>query len=333
MTLPYETLMSATTVEPASGGLSQWPTAEGNQGHITQASMPATPLGEPPPQCATPTNQPSVCLPGMEEKARKPPQVATPLTPPEEVVKPEEAEEVMKWEGAVKAEETGEVASLMTPVWTQVHPFRLVVPVGPVPHSLGDEQHCHHTHSCCSCRRTSLQAENQQSSGTGDSVPDATQGSPATTCNSSPLVPLGPSVETSKEGTTVWPWVPLPGFADIANTLLRRQSPQTPPELIEQAPTLVAGSTLFMSHMVQDAWGNLSVNMVTYQLSVMGMGTTPTATVSEMPPQGCPQIGLGSCPLPRFFLVCMPILPYPWQLSAPDFVQNCVLHGGFAQRF
>ena len=45
----------------------------------------------------------------------------------------------------------------------------------------------------------------------------------------------------------------------------------------------MAGPTLFMSHMVQDAWQNQSVNMVTCQLSVMGMGSAPTARVREMP--------------------------------------------------
>ena len=46
----------------------------------------------------------------------------------------------------------------------------------------------------------------------------------------------------------------------------------------------MAGSTQVVSQMTQDAWGNLSVNMVTCQLSVMGMGPTPMVTVGEMPP-------------------------------------------------
>ena len=40
--------------------------------------------------------------------------------------------------------------ALVTLVWTQVHPSRAPVPMGLVPHSLGDEQHCHHSHSHCS---------------------------------------------------------------------------------------------------------------------------------------------------------------------------------------
>ena len=112
--------------------------------HITQTSVPATRLGETPLQCAAPTNQPSTCLPELEEKAREPPQVTMPPTPPEK------AKEV------VKAVKTEEVAALVNPVWIQVHPSRPVVPVGIVPHSLGDEQHCHHSHSCHSCKRASL---------------------------------------------------------------------------------------------------------------------------------------------------------------------------------
>ena len=112
--------------------------------------MPATPLGETPLQHVVPTNQPTACLPGQEEKAREPPQVTMMPTPPEEVVKPEEAEEVRKPEGAVKAEEAGELAALMTPVWTQVHPSRPVVPVGLVPYSLGDKRHHCCSHSHCS---------------------------------------------------------------------------------------------------------------------------------------------------------------------------------------
>ena len=54
----------------------------------------------------------------------------------------------------------------------------------------------------------------------------------------------------------------------------------------EQAPTQVMGSTLFVSWMVQDAWGTMSVDMVTCQLRVMGMGPaqpSPMVTISEMP--------------------------------------------------
>ena len=79
-------------------------------------------------------------------------------------------------------------------------------------------------------------------------------------------------------------WAPLLGFADIASILQRGPLPQTPLRLIEeQAPTPMVGSTMVMSWMIQDAWGNLSINMVTCQMSVMGMGPTSTVTVSEMP--------------------------------------------------
>ena len=100
--------------------------------------------------------------------------------------------------------EAEEVAALANLGLTQVHPFRAVVPVGLAPHSLGDEWHCCHSHSCSSQRRAYLQADkNQQSSDPNDSVPGATQGSPVTTCYSSPLATSSPSMETSMEGAIV----------------------------------------------------------------------------------------------------------------------------------
>ena len=280
-------------------------------------------LGETLLQQAVPTNQPSTCLSGLEDKARELPQVATLPTLPgeaEEGVKPEEAEEVVKPKEVVKVEETEDVAALVTLVWTQVHPSRPVVPVGLVPHSLDDEWHHCHNHSHCSHRRASLQAEKSQQSSSTSDYPWCNPRFPCDNSNLSPLAPLGPSIEISKETTIAWPLVPPPGFVDIANTLWRSQSPQTLPKLIEEAPTPVVGSTLFVSHMVQDAWANLCVSMVTCQLSVMGVGSTPTVTVSAMSPQGHPQIWLGRYPPPRFFLVCTPTLSCPQQLSAPSFV-------------
>ena len=85
-------------------------------------------------QHAAPTNQPSACLPGLEENAREPPQVTMPMTPPME------AEEV------AEEEEAEEIVALAMSGWTQVHPSRAVVPVGLVPHSLGDEWHHCHSH-------------------------------------------------------------------------------------------------------------------------------------------------------------------------------------------
>ena len=87
------------------------------------------------------------------------------------------------------------------------------------------------------------------------------------------------------EGAMVRLQVPLLGFADIPRILQRSQPLQSPLRLIEEkAPTPMVGSTLVVSQMIQDAWGNLSVDMMTCQLSVIGMGPTPTVTVSEMPP-------------------------------------------------
>ena len=131
-----------------------------NIGHITQTSALATPSGETLPQPAEPMDQPSACLPDdqrEEEDVRELPQDTSPTVPLGE------ARETMEAEGAV---------AHMPPGWTQVHPSRPVVPVGLVPHSLGDEWHHCHSHSCHSQKRAHLQAEkNQQSGGTCDSVP------------------------------------------------------------------------------------------------------------------------------------------------------------------
>ena len=67
-----------------------------------------------------------------------------------------EAEEFAEAEEAEKAVEAEEVVALATSGWTQIHPSRPEVPVGPVPHSLGDEWHHHCSHSHCSQRRAHL---------------------------------------------------------------------------------------------------------------------------------------------------------------------------------
>ena len=115
---------------------------------------------------------------GTKDNVSEPPPVVmlpTPLVETEEAVKTKEAMktiEAVKTGEAVKAEEA---AALATPVWTQVHPSRPAVPVGLVPHSLGDELCCHHSHSHCSQRRVHLQAQKDQQSGDPtDSVPNAT---------------------------------------------------------------------------------------------------------------------------------------------------------------
>ena len=86
------------------------------------------------------------------------------------------------------------------------------------------------------------------------------------------------------QGTIAQLQVPLLGFTDITNILQRCQSARTLPEMAgEQNPTPVVGPTLFVSCMLQDAWGNLPVNMVTCQLSIMGVASAPMVTVTEMP--------------------------------------------------
>ena len=67
-----------------------------------------------------------------------------------------EAEEVTEAKEVAEAEETEEVVAPLTSGWTQVYPSRPVVPVGLVPHTLGDEQHHCHSHSRCSQRRAHL---------------------------------------------------------------------------------------------------------------------------------------------------------------------------------
>ena len=181
MTPPHETVMSATTIEPTPGVFfsvaysRRWPGPSID--HIAHASVPAIPSGETPLQCAASTNQPSTCLPGLEEKAREPHKLL-------------HHQHLQRKQRKLWKQRKQRKLWLHQPVWTQFYPSRPVVPVRLVPHSIGDEWHCHCSCSCHSCRRASLWAEkNQQSGSTSDSLPNATQGSPVTTCNSSPLAP------------------------------------------------------------------------------------------------------------------------------------------------
>ena len=82
----------------------------------------------------------------------------------------------MEAEEVAEAGEVEEVTAPATLGWTQVHPSRVAVPVGLAPHSLGNEWHCHCSHSCHSQRWAHLQAEkNQQSGDRDDSVPGVTK--------------------------------------------------------------------------------------------------------------------------------------------------------------
>ena len=293
-----------------SRGLFQWPTVEDNQGLVLVISLipPCQPLPWEKPysnmQCSL-TIPPHACQ-DWKRMQGSPRESLHCWHPPQEA-------EVVKAEEVVEAEEVVALAPLG---WTQVHHSRPVVPVGLVPYSLGDEQHHYCNHSHCSWRRAYLPAEkNQQNGGTGDSVIGATWGSPVTTHNSSQLATLSPSMGTLMEGAIVWLQVPPLGIADIVNTLWRSQQPQTQLELTEeQAPTPVAGSTLVMSQMTQDAWGNLSVDMVTCQLSIMGMGSTPQQWLVRCLPSRMPPNLIRWSSAAK---ICTPALPYHWQLSAP----------------
>ena len=67
-----------------------------------------------------------------------------------------EAAKVVEAEEVAEARETEKDMALATPGWTQIHPSRAAVPVGLVPHGLGDEQHCGCSCSCHSQRRAHL---------------------------------------------------------------------------------------------------------------------------------------------------------------------------------
>ena len=227
-TLLHEARISGITIKPAPGYFSM---AYGGRhprssiSHTTQAPMPATPLGE----HAMPINQPSTCLP--KDNVSEPPLVAkppavlqVPLVKTEEAMRTEKAvrteepvkmEEAMEAEGGVKAEE---VMALVTLVWTHVLLSRPAVPVGLVP-PLDDEQHCHHSHSCCSQRRANLHAEKDQLRG------DPTRDCPVPSGDSQSTGHFKPQVETSTEDAIVQPQVPPPRFADIASVLQRSHSP------------------------------------------------------------------------------------------------------------
>ena len=183
--------------------------------------------------CSTP-NWPSTGLPGLTESAGEPPQASTPLTPLMEVVKAAKcvkAAKVVEMEGVAGARETEEDVALVTPHWTQICPSRAAVPVGCVPHSLGDKQCCHCSHSDQSRKRAYLWAEQDEQSGGPSS---SASGSPTTTHNCSPLATSSPRAETSMEGSIARLQAPPPGFADIANVLWRSQPPQTPLRPIEE---------------------------------------------------------------------------------------------------
>ena len=280
-------------------------------GYVTQTFMPATPLGGTLQQ-AVPTDQPSTSLQELEESAGNPHEPLLHDTSDESCGSSQS-------DASKKGAETRETEKDMvpvTPVWTQIHPFRAAVPVELVPKSLGEEHCCCHSCSCHSDRRDHLWAEQvQQSSNISGSAP----GSLTMTCDSSPQATSNPRVETSMQEAKVRLQAPPLGFADIASILWKGQPLQTLLRPIEeQTPTPMVGFTMVMSQMIQDVWVNLSVNMVTCQLSVMGVGPTSMVTVSVMTPQRHCWIWLGGHLPSRFSLACTPHYPilgsclHPW---------------------
>ena len=66
---------------------------------------------------------------------------------------------------------------------------------------------------------------------------------------------------------------PPPGFAEISHILRRNQTSQPLPVEEQTLPWLVE-SIVVMSQVIQDVWGTMTVNMMTCQLHVMGLGPT-----------------------------------------------------------
>ena len=98
------------------------------------------------------------------------------------------------------------------------------------------------------------------------------------------ITTLSPKMETPLESARAPMWTPPPGFAEITSTL--RKSQTSKPLLVEeQALPWLVGSTVVMSQVVQDMWGTVTINMMTCQLNVMGLGPTQpssTVTIREM---------------------------------------------------
>ena len=115
-------------------------------------------------------------------------------------------------------------------------------------------------------------------------------GSPGTQRQKSPhefagIAMLSPKVEAPLESTRAPWWMPPPGFAEIASTLRRSQTSQ-PLAAEEQALPWLVGSTVVVSRMVQDVWGMMTINMMTCQLHLMGLGSpqsSSTITIREIP--------------------------------------------------
>ena len=77
---------------------------------------------------------------------------------------------------------------------------------------------------------------------------------------------------------------PPPGFAESANTLRRNQTSQPLPAE-KQALLQLVVSTTVVSRMVQDMWETMTIDMMTCQLDMMGLGLPPPSsaiTISKM---------------------------------------------------
>ena len=108
--------------------------------------------------------------------------------------------------------------------------------------------------------------------------PVATTAKEGSTATSSPTPP---------EGARTQPPTPPLGFGDITDILWRGQLLQTlPRQREEQTPTVMVGPTLVVSRMIQDAWGTMSIEMMTSQLNVMGLEPaqhSSTISISKIP--------------------------------------------------
>ena len=85
---------------------------------------------------------------------------------------------------------------------------------------------------------------------------------------------LHPAGENTTGKPITQRWMPLPSFAEIARSLQGDDSPCITINVPqEQTLPQVVGSTMVMSRMVQDVWGMMTIDMMTYQLNVMGLGS------------------------------------------------------------
>ena len=110
----------------------------------------------------------------------------------------------------------------------------------------------------------------------------------ATAWASRPSASLTPKAELQQEDTISQWWTPLPGFTEIVRSLHGDNLPRVvmgvPPELAEEQDSIwMVVSTMFSTWLFQDSVsGATYINMVTWSISLVGMGFTPLALDHSM---------------------------------------------------